>query len=93
MTRPRPVVTLAWAKYRGPGKVTFDSDKPKVDVISGGKQDEPFAGKASATAKFSEPGTYELRAIAPSGGDRTLVYGLVYAPYDEDVFLRESAKF
>lgn len=32
-----------------------------------------------------------LQAITPSvGGDR-LVYGLVYAPYDQDVFLRESA--
>src|SRR6185503_10333162 len=33
----------------------------------------------------------ELRAIAPSEAGRTLVYGLIYAPYDEDVFLRESA--
>ena len=33
----------------------------------------------------------ELRAIAPSEGDKTLVYGLIFAPYDEDVFLRESA--
>ena len=58
MTRPRPVVSLVWAKFRGPGKVTFDSDKPKIDVISGGKQDEPFSGKSTATAKFSEPGEY-----------------------------------
>jgi len=33
----------------------------------------------------------ELRAIAPSAGGKALVYGLIYAPYDEDVFLRESA--
>jgi peptidase C13-like protein len=33
----------------------------------------------------------ELRAIAPSEGGKALLYGLIYAPYDEDVFLRESA--
>ena len=33
----------------------------------------------------------ELQALTPSVGDERLVYGLVYAPYDEDVFLRESA--
>lgn len=33
----------------------------------------------------------ELRAIAPPEVGKTLVYGLIYAPYDEDVFLRESA--
>jgi Peptidase C13 family len=32
-----------------------------------------------------------LKAITPSAGSERLVYGLVYAPYDEDVFLRESA--
>lgn len=31
-----------------------------------------------------------LRAIAPSSGDRRQTFGLIYAPYDEDVFLRES---
>jgi Peptidase C13 family len=31
-----------------------------------------------------------LRAITPSAGGERNVYGLVYAPYDEDVFLRES---
>jgi hypothetical protein len=32
-----------------------------------------------------------LQAIAPSAGNERRVYGLVYAPYDQDVFLRESA--
>ena len=32
-----------------------------------------------------------LKAITPSASDEREVYGLVYAPYDEDVFLRESA--
>ena len=31
-----------------------------------------------------------LREITPSTGSERNVYGLVYAPYDEDVFLRES---
>ena len=31
-----------------------------------------------------------LRKITPSTGSERNVYGLVYAPYDEDVFLRES---
>jgi hypothetical protein len=32
-----------------------------------------------------------LHAITPSAGSKRLAYGLVYAPYAEDVFLRESA--
>jgi hypothetical protein len=32
-----------------------------------------------------------LQAIAPSAGKHRRVYGLVYAPYAQDVFLRESA--
>ncbi len=32
-----------------------------------------------------------LQAIAPSAGSERQLYGLVYAPYSEDVFLRESA--
>ena len=31
-----------------------------------------------------------LKEITPSAGSERNVYGLVYAPYDEDVFLRES---
>jgi hypothetical protein len=32
-----------------------------------------------------------LQAIAPSSGGGRRVYGLIYAPYDQEVFLRESA--
>ncbi|HEY0686225.1 MAG TPA: C13 family peptidase [Steroidobacter sp.] len=32
-----------------------------------------------------------LQAIVPSAGDERQTYGLIYAPYDEEVFLRESA--
>lgn len=32
-----------------------------------------------------------LQAIVPSNGNERQTFGLVYAPYDQDVFLRESA--
>lgn len=52
---PPSVLSLAWIQYRGPGKVTFDPSG-YTPVKSG--------QKAVATARFSEPGTYELRASA-----------------------------
>jgi hypothetical protein len=64
MARPRPVVTMLWSKFRGPGDVKFDPERPKVDVISGGQQDQPFSGKATATATFSAPGEYYLHLTA-----------------------------
>lgn len=64
MRNPPPPVELSWTKYRGPGTVTFDKAKPKLDVIKGGKVNEPFEGKAVTTAKFSEPGEYVLHAMA-----------------------------
>jgi hypothetical protein len=48
-------LSVMWIQYRGPGKVTFDP--PGYAPVKSGE-------KASATAKFSEPGTYQLRAIA-----------------------------
>jgi hypothetical protein len=48
-------LSLMWIQYRGPGKVTFEPSG-YAPVKSG--------EKATTTAKFSEPGTYELRAIA-----------------------------
>ena len=44
-------------EYRGPAKVTFESAGPMA--VSG--------GQATATAQFSEPGTYVLRATASDG--------------------------
>jgi hypothetical protein len=52
---PPSVLSLAWIQYRGPGKVSFDPSG-YTPVKSG--------EKTTATARFSEPGTYELRAIA-----------------------------
>lgn len=67
------VVTLVVAKYRGPGKVTVAKDHHKVTTLKGGKPAEPYAGKASTTVTFSEPGEYLLHVTAndlsgPGGG-------------------------
>jgi hypothetical protein len=53
-------VTLTWTKYRGPGAVKFDSERPKVEAVTGGKG--AFSGKAVTTVTFSEPGDYMLHA-------------------------------
>lgn len=49
-------LTVEWQKYRGPGKVTFSTVKQPL-----------VAGKASATALFSEPGEYILQAVVDDG--------------------------
>jgi hypothetical protein len=65
MRNAPPPVELAWSKYRGPGTVTFTPAKDiKFDVTKGGKVNEPFEGKATVSAKFSEPGEYVLHAMA-----------------------------
>jgi hypothetical protein len=65
-TRPKtPAVTLTWSKFRGPGKVTFASEKPAAEAVE--FQAPPkteFHGKATTTATFSEPGEYVLRVVA-----------------------------
>ena len=49
-------MTVEWAKYRGPGHVTFTTAK------------QPLAdGKATTTATFSEPGDYTLLAVVDDG--------------------------
>jgi hypothetical protein len=55
--RPRGGLTVSWLEYRGPAKVVFEATGPIV--VSG--------GQAIATAQFSEPGTYVLRATASDG--------------------------
>jgi hypothetical protein len=64
MTTPRPPVTLRWSKYRGPGNVTFDKQRPEVEKVDGEGGTAPFTGKATASAKFSEPGDYVLHVSA-----------------------------
>ena len=58
-----PPATVTWSKYRGPGSVSFAADRPPV------QPDDPqpatgFAGKASTTATFSEPGDYILYLVS-----------------------------
>ena len=60
---PTPV-SLSWAQYRGPAAVKLENAKPKLDVLKGGKVDEPFAGKAVSSAVFSEAGDYLLQLTA-----------------------------
>jgi hypothetical protein len=62
--KPPPPVRLTWSKYRGPGMLTFDKAQPSVETLSGGGLNVPFTGKATTTAKFSEPGEYVLHVTA-----------------------------
>lgn len=50
-------LTVRWFVYRGPAKVIFDPAEP-VRVTD---------GKAAVTARFTQPGTYWLRAVANDG--------------------------
>jgi hypothetical protein len=65
-TRPRtPAAMLTWSKFRGPGAVTFSSDKPAVeDANFSAPPKTAFQGKAVTSATFSEPGEYILRVVA-----------------------------
>jgi hypothetical protein len=55
--RGKPVgMTVEWGKYRGPGVVTFQPAKSKVED-----------GKSVATATFSIPGEYILQAVVDDG--------------------------
>jgi hypothetical protein len=49
-------MTIAWAKYRGPGSVIFDPASAKI-----------VDGKAVATATFSAAGDYVLQAVVDDG--------------------------
>ena len=57
MVNPRAAVAegiaVTWLHHRGPGTVTFEPMLPPI-----------INGKATTTARFSEPGTYVLRAVA-----------------------------
>src|SRR5439155_11293038 len=69
---------LSWFVYRGAGKVIFDPPQIKVweDTRTGANSpwaplwkppELPADGRWTATATFSEPGTYILRARADDG--------------------------
>jgi hypothetical protein len=55
--RGEPVgMTVIWAKYRGPGAVTFSAPQSRVT-----------GGTSSTLASFSEPGEYLLQAVVDDG--------------------------
>src|SRR5262245_22323949 len=55
--RGQPVgMTVLWAKYRGPGTVTFT--EPQIKLVD---------GKATTTATFREPGDYILQSVVDDG--------------------------
>jgi hypothetical protein len=65
-TRPKtPAVSIVWSKFRGPGSVTFASERPTAETADfPAPPATKFQGKAATTATFSEPGEYVLRAQA-----------------------------
>jgi hypothetical protein len=65
-TRPKtPAVVLGLSKFRGPGSVTFSSEKPTIDAAEfAAPAHTVFHGKAVTNATFSEPGEYVLRVQA-----------------------------
>lgn len=70
---------FSWFHYRGPGVVTFDPPQTKVwqDTRDGGNSpwsvgwdvpEVPADNRWTASATFSEPGTYVVRGLAHDGG-------------------------
>ncbi|MDH4063849.1 MAG: hypothetical protein OEW19_05575 [Acidobacteriota bacterium] len=64
MREPPPPVEVTWSKFRGPGSVTFDDVKAKMEVLEGGQINTPFRGKATVQATFDAPGDYVLHVVA-----------------------------
>jgi len=61
---PPPPVRLTWSKYRGPGEVTFASERPAVQAIEGGGVGVRYRGLATTSVRFSQPGEYVLHLLA-----------------------------
>jgi hypothetical protein len=73
ITGARTPVTLRWSKYRGPGRVMFDTPGPPVEAAD--KSGGTFRGRATATATFTAPGEYVLHVVA-NDYSRDAVQGL-----------------
>jgi hypothetical protein len=58
-TGDRPPVTVLWSKYRGPGAVRFDKDRPPAEGTA--SESQGFNGKATTNVTFKEPGDYVLQ--------------------------------
>jgi hypothetical protein len=61
--RPVPPVTVILSKYRGLGDVVFADERPKMEILKGGKPEEPYSGKMSTTVKFAQPGEYMVHVV------------------------------
>jgi hypothetical protein len=62
---PKDLITLAWSELRSPDgadPVKFSEEKPKVEKVDVKKMPKAavFAGKATTTATFTDPGEYTL---------------------------------
>jgi hypothetical protein len=58
-----PAIRLRWTMYRGPAPVTFGNERPPVEGADKAEEGRLFAGKATTTATFSEPGDYVLHLM------------------------------
>lgn len=60
-----PPVTVSWSKFRGPGSVTFSSDRPSVEMVDFKRPEKTvFTARATTTATFDQPGEYVLVVVA-----------------------------
>jgi len=65
--RPKVPVSVHWTVFRTPaqGTATFANSRPAVEKTEGTLPPKmAFAGKATTTATFSEPGSYVLEIVA-----------------------------
>ena len=73
--RVPPIVDLTVSKYRGPGTVTVAKGQEQLTTLKGGKPAEDYAGRASTTVTFSEPGEYMIHVtvgdLSGKGGGAT----------------------
>ncbi len=62
---PKSPVSVTWSQFRGPGVAAFSPVKPVVDKVEGKMPPKAtFAGKATTSVTFSEPGEYVLQVTA-----------------------------
>jgi hypothetical protein len=60
-----PAVSVGWSKFRGPGDVKFENEKPKVEKLEfKTPPGATYTGKSATTASFSQPGEYILEIVA-----------------------------
>jgi len=60
-----PAVTVVWSRFRGPGEVKFESEKPKVEKMEfKPPPGASFTGKSTTSATFGQPGEYVLEVVA-----------------------------